>query len=108
VLFRSPDAHLLIVTHDESSLLRRAVGWRWPAFCLQHPEIYNPRSITTLLERAGYRVVEQHKTVNYFRFSFLVKHLMWALGLKVSTVPGFGGWTPGLKLGNLLTLAKPT
>lgn len=38
-----PGAILLLVTHDESSLLRRLVGWRWPAFCLQHPQIFRDR-----------------------------------------------------------------
>lgn len=102
-----PGAHLLLVTHDESSLLRRIFGWRWPAFCLQHPQIYNPESMRVLLEKAGYEVVQRTKTVNFFEVRFLLKHLLWALGLKVKSVPGFGGLTLGLKLGNMLTIATP-
>lgn len=100
-------ARLLIVTHDESSLLRRIFGWRWPAFCLQHPQIYNLKSTQALLEAAGYDVVEQHKTVNHFKISFLIKHGLWALGLKVKSVPSFWNVTVGLKLGNILTIATP-
>jgi hypothetical protein len=102
------DARVLIVTHDESSLLRRFFGWRWPAFCLQHPQIYSPKTTKALLGAAGFDVVEQHKTVNHFKVSFLVKHALWALGIKVNRVPSLGDITIGLKLGNILTIATPT
>lgn len=102
-----PGARLLIVTHDESSLLRRLIGWRWPAFCLQHPQIYNPSSMRKLLEEAGFDVLERRQTVNYFEIAFLLKHLLWAFGIKVQSVPSFGHLTLGLKLGNMLTIAAP-
>jgi hypothetical protein len=102
-----PGARLLLVTHDESSLLRRVVGWKWPAFCLQHPQIYRPRTMRTLLEAAGYQVVQQRKTVNFFQVGFLVKHLLWVFGIKSQAVPRFGQLTVGLKLGNMLTIATP-
>lgn len=103
----SPGAKLLLVTHDESSLLRRVVGWRWPAFCLQHPQIYNPASMRKLLEAAGFEVLQRRKTVNFFEVGFLLKHLLWAFGMKVKSVPKFGRMTVGLKLGNMLTVATP-
>lgn len=101
------NARVLIVTHDESSLLRKVVRWRWPAFCLQHPELYNPKTIRGLMQAAGYDVVKQEKTVNHFQLGFLVKHLVWALGFKPKWLPGFGQLTLGLKLGNMLTIATP-
>jgi hypothetical protein len=101
----SADATVLIVTHDESSLLRKIVGYRWPPFCLQHPQIYNPKSIVEILNKAGYKVEHQEKTTNYFPISFLLKHLLWALGIKVKWVPSFFGLTLGLRLGNILTIA---
>ncbi len=103
----TPGAKLLLVTHDESSLLRRLFGWRWPAFCLQHPQVYNPATMRTLLNAAGYDVLKQSKTVNFFQISFLLKHLFWAIGIKVKSVPSFGNITIGLKLGNMLTIATP-
>ncbi len=102
------EARLLIVTHDESSLLRRIFGWKWPAFCLQHPQIYNLKTTKSLLQKAGFDVLEQHKTVNHFKLSFLLKHLLWAIGLKVKSVPSFWDVTIGLRLGNILTIATPT
>jgi hypothetical protein len=98
---------LLIVTHDESSLLRKVFGARWPAFCLQHPEIYNPKSMRSLLAAAGFDVLTIQKTVNYFPVHFLAKHLLWALGLKVKSFPSLGNFAVGLKLGNMITIAQP-
>lgn len=103
----TPGSRLVIVTHDESSLLRRVTGKRWPAFCLQHPQLYNPQTITRLLNTAGYDVVELRKTVNHFPLSFLFKQLLWAFGVRVKSVPTFGGLTLGLKLGNMVTVAEP-
>ena len=102
-----PGAKLLLVTHNEQSLLRKVVGWRWPAFCLQHPQIYSPRSITALLEKSGYSVNSIEKSTNYFEFGFLLKHLLWAFGIKVKSVPAIFNFTVGLKLGNIITIATP-
>lgn len=102
-----PDAKLLLVTHNEQSLLRKIVGWRWPAFCLQHPQIYSPQSITKLLEKSGYKVESIKRTKNYFEFSFLLKHLLWVFGLKVKSVPKIFNFTIGLRLGNIATIASP-
>lgn len=101
------DAKILIVTHDESSLLRKVFAWRWPAFCLQHPQIYNRKTMRQLLEISGFNVITQKKTVNYFKLKFLIKHFFWAIGIKIKLVPDFGGLTLGLKLGNILTIATP-
>lgn len=103
----APGGRVMLVTHNEASLLRRAIGRKWPAFCLQHPQIYNPMTMRRLFDAAGYEVVKQSKTVNYFPISFLFKHLLWTLGLKFENVPRFGGLAIGLKLGNMLTIATP-
>jgi len=102
------DGKILIVTHDEASLLRKIFNWKWPAFCLQHPQIYNLKTTGELLRAAGFEVLEQHKTVNYFKLSFLFKHLLWATGLKFIKTPRFFEITLGLKLGNILTIASPS
>ena len=102
-----PEAKLLLVTHNENSLLRKIVGWKWPAFCLQHPQIYNPKSIKNLLEKSGYKVESIERTKNYFELSFLIKHLLWAFGFKVKSIPKFLNILIGLKLGNIITIASP-
>lgn len=102
-----PSGKLLLVTHNEKSILRKIVGWKWPAFCLQHPQIYNPNSITKLLEKSGYEVKSISRTKNYFEFGFLLKHLLWAFGVRVRSVPSIFNFTIGLKLGNIVTIATP-
>ena len=99
-----PSGTLLIVTHNEKSLLRRAMGVRWPPFCLQHPELYNPATITALLARAGYAEAQVARSRNYFPLPFLARQALWALGLKPARVP-LPQVSLGLRLGNMLTLA---
>lgn len=102
------DATMLIVTHDESSWLSKILNARWPAFCLQHPQIYNLKTTKSLLKASGFDVIYQQKTTNFFKLSFLVKHAFWAIGIKVNNIPEFGRMTLGLKLGNIATIATPT
>jgi hypothetical protein len=102
------DATMLIVTHDESSWLSKILNARWPAFCLQHPQIYNLKTTESLLKMSGFDVIYQQKTTNFFKLSFLVKHAFWAIGIKVNNIPEFGRMTLGLKLGNIATIATPT
>jgi len=102
-----PGGKVMLVTHDESSLLRRTIGSKWPAFCLQHPQVYNFKTMVGLFEAAGYKVLTQSRTVNYFPVSFLIKQLLWAFGIRVRRAPAFGDLAVGLKLGNMLTIATP-
>ena len=99
-----PGGVLMIVTHDESSLLRRVMGRSWPPFCLQHPELYNPATMTALLGRAGFDDVKVERSRNVFPLDFLVRQAAWAAGVRVKRVP-LPPVPVGLKLGNILTLA---
>jgi hypothetical protein len=100
-----PGGTLMIVTHNEQSLLRRAIGVRWPPFCLQHPELYNPATMQRLLDRADYRDIVVERSRNYFPIDFLAKQAAWSLGVKLKHVP-LPSLTIGLRLGNILTLAS--
>jgi SAM-dependent methyltransferase len=99
-----PGGMLMIVTHDESSLLRRVMGTRWPPFCLQHPELYNPATMRALLGRAGFDDVVVEGSRNVFPLDFLARQAAWAAGIRVRRVP-LPPVPVGLKLGNILTLA---
>ncbi|MEP6982938.1 MAG: class I SAM-dependent methyltransferase [Sphingomicrobium sp.] len=100
-----PGGRVAIVTHNERSLLRSVMGKRWPPFCLQHPELYNPQSITRLLKRAGYDAVEVHGSKNYFPLSFMVRQAAYTAGLKLERVP-LPKTVLGLRLGNIMTIAS--
>lgn len=99
-----PGGTLMIVTHNEGSLLRRMMGVRWPPFCLQHPELYNPGTIRNLLERAGYATVDVARSSNHFPIDFIVRQAAWAarLDLKRARLPKRA---IRLRLGNIITLA---
>lgn len=99
-----PGGRLAIVTHNERSLLRSVMGKRWPPFCLQHPELYNPQSISRLVENAGYSKVEVHGSKNYFPLSFMVRQAAYAAGIKLERVP-LPRTVLGLRLGNIMTIA---
>ena len=97
---------LLLVTHDESSLLARVLGSRWPAYCLQHPQLFSPFSLTALLTKTGYKILEIRKSYNHFPFLYLLKHLLWAAGLKKIPIPLGHRFSIPLKLGNIITVAR--
>ena len=99
-----PGATLLIVTHNEKSLLRVLMGKRWPPFCLQHPEIYNPGSITKLLVTAGFSNPVVARSTNHFPVDFMVRQAAYSVGVKLDRVP-LPKVSLGLKLGNILTMA---
>jgi SAM-dependent methyltransferase len=101
----SPGGLIMVVVHDESSLLARLLGWRWPAYCLQHPQIYRPDTSRALFERAGYRVVATEPTANYFPLAYLAQHLAyaWKLGRLPALLPS--SLSLPLRLGNFITAA---
>lgn len=100
-----PGGTLMIVTHNERSLLRRLMGVRWPPFCLQHPELYNPEVMASLLTRAGYAGIAVERSVNHFPIDFLVRQAAWTIGLRLDRVP-LPRHAVGLRLGNIVTIAS--
>lgn len=100
-----PGGALLVVTHDESSLLRRLMGVRWPPFCLQHPELYRPETMRLMLAQAGFAEVTVERSRNVFPLDFLARQAAWAAGIRLARVP-LPAWPIGLKLGNMLTIAR--
>lgn len=100
-----PGGVVMIVTHNEKSLLRRIMGVKFPPFCLQHPELYNPASMATLLTRAGFVDVAVGRSTNYFPIAFMLRQAAWAAGIDLSRIP-LPTLPVGMKLGNMITFAK--
>lgn len=100
-----PGGTLMIVTHNEASLLRKVVGGRWPPFCLQHPQLFSPASITGMLQRADYGEIKVGRSANYFPVDFLVRQAALAVGVNLDRLP-LPKAVLGLRLGNMITLAK--
>lgn len=100
------DARVLFVTHDESSLLAKLFRQKWPPYCLQHPQLFNPDSITEMLKCNGYDVVNISKSHNYFPLTYLLRHTLYAIGID-ARLPQWNALQLPLKLGNIITIAKP-
>lgn len=101
-----PGGVILIVTHDESSMMRRVFGWRWLGFCQQHPQLFNCKTTAEILNRSGFMVLEQRKSKNYFEISYLLNTLLWSFGFKTLRFPKWLNISVGLKLGNIITVAS--
>ncbi|WP_336980670.1 class I SAM-dependent methyltransferase [Altererythrobacter fulvus] len=100
-----PGGMLAIVTHNEASLLRRILGRKWPPFCLQHPQLFSPATMKTVLQRAGLERVEVTGSSNLFPSDFLVRQGAQAVGVPLGKV-SLPSFPVRLPLGNILTLAR--
>lgn len=101
-----PGGTLMIVTHNEQSLLRTIMGRRWPPFCLQHPLLYNPTTIGSLLIRAGYDNVSVRPSRNHFPVDFMVRQAAWTVGLRPPRWLALPRRSIGVRLGNMIALAR--
>jgi SAM-dependent methyltransferase len=100
-------ARVFIVTHDERSLLARAFGRRWPAYCLQHSQLFNISTTERFLRECGLVVIETKKSKNYFPATYLLKHLSFAIGLRRLSMKIKGdSFVIPLRLGNIMTIAR--
>lgn len=101
-----PGASLYVVTHNERSWLARALGRRWPAYCLQHPQLFEPKTMAALARQAGFEVTAVRRTTNYFPMAYLARHGLYAVGLNWPAIGRVRGPAIGLKLGNMMTIAR--
>jgi SAM-dependent methyltransferase len=101
-----PGGCMLAVTHSERSLAARIFGARWPAYCLQHPQLYAPATLRRAFERAGLRDVRTARTTNYFPAAYLAQHALFAARLGEFKVPLPPSWVLALKLGNIATFGS--
>ena len=94
------------VTHDESSLLRKFLKAKWPPFCLQHPQLFSPKSIAKVLQHKGFGSVDVTKTYNKFTLRHIAEvatHVIGFGSLLVKLVPPLA---IRIKLGNIATLSR--
>lgn len=94
------------VVHNRSSVLARVLGAAWPPFCLQHPQLFNPQTLSGLLTQAGFKVKTVRKTLNYFPVDYLFNHLFYALGFKKIRAPRWLSFAIPLYLGNIAIVAE--
>jgi hypothetical protein len=102
----NPGAHLAIVVHNENSLLRKLLKSKWPPFCLQHPQLYNPETLREILKLAGWEVISTERSTNWYHLTHFVKMGAGVLGIS----PAMSRLTPNIevpiKLGNMISISQ--
>ena len=51
-----------VVVHNERSVLARMLGKRWPAFCLQHPHLFNQKTLFSWFSQQGFEHITIKRT----------------------------------------------
>lgn len=101
----SDHAHVYFVTHNERSLLRKLLGRRWPPFCLQHPHLFDKRTLASVFMSAGFVNIRVVRTRNYFSLRHVALVACQLLGLP----PRFSRIVPDvvipMRLGNIAVQA---
>lgn len=99
-------ASLSIVVHNESSLLRKLMGPKWPPFCLQHPQLFNPLTQESLFERSGWQLLEVKRSTNWYHMKYFVSMVASILGVSTSISKIFPNIEFPIRLGNTITIAR--
>lgn len=99
-------AYLGLVVHNEGSLLRKIIKKKWPPFCLQHPQLYDPDSLRAMLNAGGWMLTETDGSINYFHLNHIAE-----MGFGILGIPKrLGNLIPQIEtpiiLGNMIALAK--
>jgi SAM-dependent methyltransferase len=70
-----PGGAFFIVCHNRRAVLARILGRRSPIYDVEHLQLFSPRSVRVLLERAGFHDVEVRPVVNRYPTSYWAKLL---------------------------------
>jgi len=64
---------LLVVCHDRTAPLNRLLGRRSPIYDIEHLQLFDPRSLRGLLERAGFHDIEIRSFVNRYPLRYWMR-----------------------------------
>jgi len=99
-------AHLSIVVHNEKSVLRKVLKAKWPPFCLQHPQLYNPETLEMLLEKSGWTTCRIEKSTNWYHLKYFIGMGFSVLGIKEKVSRFLPDFEFPIRLGNIICLAQ--
>ena len=80
----SEQGYIGIVVHNEKSLLRKLLGKKWPPFCLQHPQLFNRKTLEVILKQNGFKKSKISRSINHFS----IKHI-GSLAIDILGLPDF-------------------
>jgi hypothetical protein len=100
-----PGGAFLSVTHDYRSPVNRLLGRRSPIIDIEHMQLFSRRSVSALLERAGYAQVEARPFANRYSMRYWNRLMPFPAGLKKSlnaalAASGLGRIKLALRVGN--------
>jgi len=102
----SNGAKIALVVHNEKSIIRKLLRKKWPPFCLQHPQLYNKKTIKQMLELSGWKIVSIQPTINWFS----LRHFATMGGGLIGINPRYFSLIPNIqipfKLGNIICIAE--
>lgn len=108
-----PGGMIAVVVHNWQGLLNRILGLRSPIIDVEHLQLFNPSSVCTLLESAGFRTVEVTPIGNAYPLRYWFDLTPLPAGLKaffsgVLKALSLADITIPLRVGNILAVAtKP-
>jgi len=92
------------VVHNESSYMAKLFKKKWPIFRLQHPHLFNYKTINDFFTKYKFKKIFIKKTKNYFNFGFLINQFFFSIFKIKINFPNF--FPIGIKLGNFSFLYK--
>lgn len=99
-------ARIGIVVHDENSIISKLLKTKWPPYCLQHPQLYNKKTLSRLLEVSGWEVETTSKSTNYFHLDNIATMLLSVLGITLNLRKVIPHIQVPIKLGNIIARGK--
>ncbi len=105
-----PGGAFFIVCHNRRAMLARVLGRRSPIYDVEHLQLFSPRSVRVLLERAGFRDVDVRPVINRYPSQYWAKLLPVPGLLKDRLLgaldrSGLGALTLAAPVGNLAAIA---
>lgn len=97
---------LSFVVHNEKSFLRTLMNDKWPPLCLQHPQLFNPASISRLLQASGWQLEDHARSTNWWHLRNLVGTALNIFGLNSRASRFLPNTQVPTKLGNFIGLAS--
>ena len=101
-------SHMFIVVHNQKSLLARAMRAKWPPYCLQHPQLFDKKSLSVMLEDIGFQVVGVSRTTNFVGLRNGLRTLLEILRIPNKWLRFLPNIPVPVKYGNIMLEARKT
>lgn len=108
-----PDGMVAVVVHNRSGFLNRVLGMKSPIIDVEHLQLFNPRSIAVLLERAGFEDIQVKAISNAYPLRYWLRLMPLPGILKRSLAyiferTGLANLRIALRVGNIIATGKKT